>query len=104
MAEVLAVLPDNRVLIKETITGPASYTAGGFSHTISNVSVVDAILAASATGGYKVDAAAITVSGNTLTIPVYYYDYDAAADGAAIEVPDGTDLSGITITVIAIAR
>ena len=33
-----------------------------------------------------------------------YYDYDAAADGPAIEVASGTDLSGVEFTVLVVGE
>jgi len=90
--------PDEKLYITQ-VSGPSSYSAGGFTvdHPFSRVSHAIAI----ASGGYIAEA---SVSGNTVTVKVYYFDYDAAADGTAIEVPDGTDLSGVTITVIIIGR
>lgn len=35
-------------------------------------------------------------------LKVYYADYDAVADGALIEVPDTTNLSGTTFNLLAI--
>ena len=83
-----------------SISGPTSYTAGGYSYQVKGLQRVVKVLSASIDGGYKVDAAAITISGNTLTIPIYYYDYAAAAAGGAIEVADLTDLSTNTIQLV----
>ena len=83
------------------VSGPSSYSAGGFTVSIPELRrVVAAIVQAS--GGYKAEVA--SVSGNTVTVKVYYYDYDASADGPAVEVPDGTDLSGVTFTIVAIGE
>jgi len=51
------------------------------------------------TGGYK---ASISWTGNTLTIIAQYYDYAATAAGTAIEVPAGTNLSGVNLDIIVI--
>jgi len=55
-----------------------------------------------ASGGYKAEVAGI--SGNTITVVVRYFDYDASGDGVAIEVPSGADLSGVTFYVIAVGE
>lgn len=84
-----------------TFSGPASYTAGGFTVTIDQLSRVDdAIVVAG--GGYLAEVASI--SGNTITVRVYYFDYAAAAAGPAIEVPAGTDLSAVTFRVLAVGE
>ena len=84
-----------------TQAGPASYAAGGFTPDVSDVSISAAtdILAVIATApGYSCswDATAHKVK-------VYWYDYDAAADGAAVEVATATDLSGVTFQLLMLA-
>ena len=75
-------------------SGPASYAAGGFDVEIGELTeVYNAVVNIS--GGYLAEVASI--SGNKVKVKVYYFDYDATADGPAIEVPDGTDLSGQTV-------
>ena len=62
-------------------------------------------------GGYKCEAqdsiiGAGGVNGgalrNELTILVRYYDYNAVADGVAIEVANGVDLQHTTFQVVVI--
>ena len=84
----------------DVVTGPSSYSAGGFTVDTGLSDVKAAIVIAD--GGYKAEVAGI--SGGTITIVVRYYDYDAGADGTAIEVPDGTDLSGVHFYIIAIGE
>lgn len=82
------------------VSGPASYTAGGFDATVGELGqVVAAIVIADS--GYLADVDYANSSGNTLRIRAYYFDYAAAAAGAAIEVAAGTDLSGVNFTIIA---
>jgi len=75
-----------------TVSGPTSYTTGGFSVTIARLRSITWAKAICG-GGYKAE---VTWTGNTLTIVARYFDYPAAAAGVAIEVPAGTDLSGVT--------
>jgi len=103
MAEELITHIGEVKVIKATASGPASYSAGGFTLRINSAKEVKAVIGASNNGGYKVDPAEISISGNELTVKVRYYDYDAAADGSAIEVTDATDLSGVTFEVIVLA-
>ena len=78
--------------------GPAAYTAGGFEVVEGELGTVETAVV-QASGGYTAEVASIT--GNKVKVKAYYFDYDAAADGVAIEVPDGTDLSGVTFTILA---
>ncbi len=84
-----------------SVKGPASYATGGFTVTISDLAkVYDAV--AIAGGGYLAEVASI--SGNAITIKVYYFNYPATATGTAVEIPAGTDLSGVTFRIIAIGE
>ena len=84
-----------------SVAGPTAYTTGGFTVSIPDLSVVyDAVV--SAGGGYLAEVASI--SGNTLTIKVYYFNYPGTAAGAAIEVPAGTDLSGVRFRILAVGE
>jgi len=82
-----------------SVSGPTSYPIGGFTVTIPDlVRIEDAVVIAG--GGYKAEV--VSISANTLTVQARYFDYPAAAAGVAIEVPAGTDLSGVTFRIIAI--
>jgi len=80
------------------VTGPTSYPTGGFTVTIRGIKEIAGALVIP-TGGYK---ASISWTGNTLTVVAQYYDYAATAAGTAIEVPAGTDLSGVNFDIIVI--
>jgi len=83
--------------VEVSTTGPSSYAAGGFNVTVGRLRKIVKRPVVSCDGGYKAEVA--SVSDNVVTIVVKYYDYDAAADGTAIEVPDGTDLSGVNFEI-----
>jgi len=83
--------------IIKTVAGPTSYTSGGFDVEVGELEKVVQAGVSPWTGGYKSEVASIT--GNKVKVLVRYYDYDAAADGAAIEVTAGTDLSGVKFVV-----
>jgi len=89
--------------VKVAITrtaGPSSYVAGGFDVTVGELGTVVAAIVLP-DSGYLADVDYANSSGNTLKIKAYYFDYDAAADGAAIEVADTTNLNGVNFTIIA---
>jgi len=95
-----------KVLVHVTSSGPSSYASGGFNVTVNSLRWVEKVIMASNDGGYKVEPGDISIgtgaNRNVLTVPVKYYDYDAGADGAAIEVAAGTDLSAVTFSFIVI--
>lgn len=90
-----------KLLIYKT-AGPSSYTSGGFTVTIPNVSRIIAAGIINVTGGYLAEIAGI--SGNTVTIKVYEFNYPATAAGPATEVAAGTDLSSVEFTLLVIAE
>jgi len=72
-----------------TVSGPTSYTTGGFTVTIGRLrSIVWADVRAG--GGYKAE---VSWTGNTLTVLVRQC---AGVAGPLAEVSAGTDLSGVT--------
>ena len=93
-------LADGRLIAVVTSSGPSSYSSGGFSVTLSELRKVESVIAVYSNAGYLCEGSVGT--GNSVTVKVYYFDYDATADGAAVEVAAGTDLSGVTFTVIAV--
>jgi len=80
-----------------TTAGPASYATGGFAYD-TGLNSIDAVIVL-ADSGYM--AAYDTANSK---IKAYYFDYNATADGAAIEVAATTNLSGVTFTVIAVGE
>lgn len=88
-------------LVATDVKGPSSYTTGGFTVTIEGLSkIYEAVV--NAGNGYLAEVASI--SGNTITIKVYEFNYPATAAGPATEVGAGTDLSGVTFRIIAVGE
>ena len=79
-----------------------TYSAGGVSVTIEGFKKIYWALTQSS-GDYMV-VASVSGTDNTVTIKVYYFDYAAAAAGAAIEVPDGTDLTGVSVPIVVVGE
>lgn len=83
-----------------TVSGPSSYDSeSGFTISFGNLKKVKYVRELLVDGGYIAQVASI--SGNQVTIRFYYFDYDATADGTAVEVPNATDLSGVTVRITA---
>ena len=95
---VLLVIKETREtrskkLYIDTVSGPASYTTGGFNITVSGLRKVDNAMV-TITGAYKAEVVGIT--GNTVKVLV--------RDTSGAEVTDATDLSGETITILVVGE
>jgi len=97
---VIALTADGKKIAVASAAGPASYTTGGFPVRVGELSRIDQVLFAFITGGYKIGG--LTVSGNSVTVVVHYYNYPGAAAGPAVEVAAATDLSAQTVTLVVI--
>lgn len=73
-----------------TVTFPSSYATGGDTGLTAAALGLDVVdhMEISHPSDYALEY--VYASGNVLA---FYYDYDAVADGAAIQVANGTDLS-----------
>ena len=92
-----------------SISGPSSYTSGGFDLTISELSSINfAVVQAMNPGAAGYLALIKSISGNTVTIQVYEVNQDVNEGGSSTytvtikEVGAGTDLSGVTFVVHAV--
>jgi len=84
-----------------SVSGPSSYPTGGFTVTIARLAKVEDAMAKGG-GGYKAEVVAI--SANTIRVMVRQFDYPAASAGPAVEVPAGTDLSGVKFRIVAVGE
>lgn len=100
MAASWVVLKDMRMGSGEIkigkVTFDASYPTGGYSFTVP---LRYPYMVIASGGGYIYEW-----DRTNKKLKVLYFDYDAAADGAAVEVPNGTDLSGVTADFIAVVE
>ena len=94
--------PGTPSMVLVSVSGPSSYPSGGFEVSIAQLRRVLMAGVINVTGGYK--ARVESISGNTVKIVVEHFDYDATADGPAIEVPSGTDLSGVDFLILAVGE
>ena len=98
--EIIGRTKDGRLLVYWANAGPSSYPTGGFQVSITNLRRVERSVSISSNGGYLCECA--SVSGNSLTVLVRYFDYDATSDGAAIQVPNATNLSTVTFSGVVV--
>ncbi|MEM4283780.1 MAG: hypothetical protein QXS96_04750 [Candidatus Caldarchaeum sp.] len=107
MAKII-ILQDGTKVFEDTITGPTSYTAGGFlvripfskifAETIS-VTVSAPLLVNNFVHMIEVIPPASTDPQNTFKVKVHRIDVTATAPAAWSEVPDNTDISALKINV-----
>jgi len=99
MAKIVP-LPDGSKLVKEEVSGPSSYTAGGFPVRMRELSVVTEVVRAKCDTGLLVEERIPAASGNLVSLRVYW---PSGASGVPmVEVAEGTDLSAVKFTVWAI--
>jgi hypothetical protein len=102
---IVALTADGKKVVQMTVTGPSSYTTGGFRVVVPELEKIHA-LAVSVRTNLKADnyvhAVDYTYSGNTITFTVHRIDVTASAPASWSEVPAGTDLSGLVLEIIAI--
>lgn len=91
--------------LKFTVVGESSYAAGGtagFAATIQAAAKVAGVKLVvskeNIVGLLALDSKGYDLGYDDANdkLIVRYYDYNASGDGAAIEVPDATDLSSVT--------
>jgi len=100
---VIGLTADGKKIVQKIVTGPSSYSSGGFTETIGELKRIDAVQISIRTNlktdnyVYVVD---YSISGNTITFTVYRIDVTAST--ASWSEPTGVDLSSLVIEVIAI--
>lgn len=87
-----------------SVTLSNSYATGGDTLNLATALGVDKILRAILTVQSGSSQYILRYDNTNGKVKAYYYDYDAAADGAAIEVAATTDLSSVTADATVIAR
>jgi hypothetical protein len=97
---VIGLTADGKKIVVVSAAGPTSYATGGFSVRVPELNNIHQVLFAFITGGYKIGD--LSISGNSITVVVHYYNYPATSAGPATEVAAGTDLSGQTVTLVVI--
>jgi len=101
---IIGQTKDGRLIVYFEESGPSSYSAGGMSVSINSLRAVEKVISVSNDKGYLVTPGSVSVSGNSLTIPVYYHYFQCpvTCPTGAREVNAGTDLSGVTFKGIVV--
>jgi len=90
---VIGTTAEGRLIVLTQVGAPSSYPAGGFTVTISSLSLVEFVLSAYSSGGYIVEAIPSGTS-NVVTVRIY--------SSGGTEVASGTDLSAETVTLVTV--
>lgn len=101
---ILGITADGKKISQTTAAGPASYVAGGFNVTMTDLNNITAVLIISNTAGVITDPADASISGNVITVKARMFQYLCCAIANALEAPAGTVLSGWNFTIIAIGN
>jgi len=96
---IIGQTKDGRLIVYFENAGPSSYSAGGQSISISTLRKVEKVLTIGNDKGYLMDPGAVTISGNTITVPWYYHYFQCpvTCPTGAREANENTDLSGATV-------
>jgi hypothetical protein len=86
----------NKRWVRGSVAFSSSYATGGDTGLTAAALGLDAVEHMEINGKATYLLEYVNASGNVLA---YYLDYDAAADGAAVQVPNTTDLSTPLATV-----
>ena len=95
----------NYRIMAVTVTGPSSYTTGGFTTTVA-ATYFETVRAATTfvAGGYVFEPVIASFTGSTMKFKAYYGSYNASSDGLLKEVTAVDDLSSVTGETIAMGE
>jgi len=96
---------DGKKIVKKEVSGPSSYSSGGFAVRIDELVRIDEADVRVKTNlkvNNYVHIIDYDYSGNEVTVKVYRIDVTASAPSAWTEVPDDTNISALKLEVIAI--
>jgi len=102
---LVAQTADGRKIVKKEVSGPTSYSSGGFTVRIDELVRIDEADVRVKTNIKLTDNVHIIdydYSGNEVTVKVYRINVTAASPSAWEEVPDGTDISALKLEVVAV--
>jgi hypothetical protein len=102
---LVALTADGKKVVQMTVSGPTSYTTGGFTVVVPELEKIHALVVSVRTNlkvSNYVHAVDYSYTGNRVTFTVYRLDVTAAAPSAWAEVPAGTNISGLVLEIVAI--
>lgn len=100
MATSIAVVQtfEGKLIDIEQVPGVSSYPSGGFTTRLSVLRRIEAILAALPNSGY-VPEVTPSATDNLIKVVVKYVGTTASP---LTEIPDGTNISDVTFTIVAL--
>jgi len=99
---VIATTVEGKKIVDVTVSGPTSYTTGGFPVTFSELDSVLYVLSAKANAGLVLNAYVATQGSNVVNVQAFWEASGITANQALVEVAAGTNLSADTFEIIAI--
>jgi len=102
---VIGQTKDGRLIVYFEDAGPSSYSAGGFTITITTLRAIEKIVSLSNDGGFRTEPGHAIITNNSFKLPVFYYGYACPGTPVCVtgwEVTTGRDLSGVKFSGIVI--
>jgi hypothetical protein len=102
---LVALTADGKKVVQKVVTGPSSYSTGGFNVVVDELNKIHALVVSVRTNlkvSNYVHVVDYSYADNVVTFTVYRIDVTATAPSAWVEVPAGTDISGLVIEIVAI--
>jgi hypothetical protein len=102
---LIGLTADGKKIVQTVVSGPSSYATGGFTVRLGELTKIHAAKVSIRTNlkvSNYVHAVDYSISENTITFVVYRIDTTAAAPAAWEEVAAGTDISALSLEIVAI--
>ena len=107
--QVIGLTSDGKKIVLVEVAGPSSYSAGGFSTTVSSLNKIEAVMFAKVKGTpantkvYEYEDTGDYTTVTNVIGPIKVYEQDVTATAPTWgEVADTTDLSGLTFRFLII--
>jgi len=99
---IRTIFADGKVLVEESVSGPTSYTTGGFDVRMKDIRFLETVISTKCNTGLLTEGFVGYATGNVAKVRVYY---QTGVSGAPLdEVVSGYDLSGVKFTIEALGR
>jgi hypothetical protein len=102
---LVGLTADGKKIVQTVVSGPSSYATGGFTVRLGELTKIHAAKVSIRTNlkvSNYVHVVDYSISENTITFVVYRIDVTAAAPSAWAEVPAATDISALSLEIVAI--
>lgn len=102
---VVGLTADGKKIVQAVVTGPTSYSTGGFTVTLGELNKIVAVNVSIRSNLRVTDyvhAIDYSFTGNSITFVAYRINVTTASPSAWAEVPAGTNISALTLEIVAI--